>query len=140
MAISQRRCASSRLSSRPSTPPKPRRARLKPMLRLDRTALLFSVNTFAAAMLALYIAFSIGLSQPYWAMTTAYIVSHPLSGAVRSKAVYRILGTLLGASAAVGLVPNLVDSPVLLSLALALWVGGCLAVSLLDRTPRSYVL
>jgi uncharacterized membrane protein YccC len=110
------------------------------MPRFDRAALLFALNTFAAAMLALYIGFALGMAQPYWAMTTAYIVSHPLSGAVRSKAVYRILGTLLGAAAAVAMVPVLVASPVLLSLALALWVGGCLTVSLLDRTPRSYVL
>ena len=110
------------------------------MPRLDRATLLFAFNTFAAAMLALYIAFTLGMAQPYWAMTTAYLVSNPLSGAVRSKAVYRLLGTLLGGTAAVLLVPMLVDSPVLLSLALALWVGGCLTVSLLDRTPRSYVL
>jgi uncharacterized membrane protein YccC len=107
---------------------------------LNRDTALFSANSFAAAFLALFIAFSIGLPQPYWAMTTAYIVSQPLSGAVRSKAIYRVLGTMLGGAAAVAMVPNLVNAPVLLSLALALWVGGCLAVSLLDRTPRSYVL
>lgn len=110
------------------------------MFRFDRAALLFSLNSFAAAMLALYIGFAIGLPRPYWAMTTAYIVSQPLSGAVRSKAVYRITGTLVGAAAAVALVPNLVNSPLLLSAALALWVGACLTVSLLDRTPRSYLL
>lgn len=107
---------------------------------LNRDTALFSANSFAAAFLALFIAFSIGLPQPYWAMTTAYIISQPLSGAVRSKAIYRVLGTMLGGAAAVAMVPNLVNAPVLLSLALALWVGGCLAVSLLDRTPRSYVL
>ncbi|MBQ1541015.1 MAG: FUSC family protein [Caulobacteraceae bacterium] len=109
-------------------------------IKIDRAAALFSANSFAAAMLALFIGFSLGLPRPYWAMTTAYIVSQPLSGAVRSKAVYRVAGTLLGAAATVALVPNLVNSPLLLSLALAIWVGGCLAVSLLDRTPRSYVL
>ncbi len=108
--------------------------------KFDRWTLLFSLNSFAAAMLALYIGFALGLPRPYWAMTTAYIVSQPLSGAVRSKALYRVLGTILGASATVVLVPNLVNAPWLLSLALALWVGGCLAISLLDRTPRSYVL
>ncbi|MBO9706810.1 MAG: FUSC family protein [Caulobacter sp.] len=108
--------------------------------KFDRATVLFSVNSFAAAMLALYIGFALGLPRPYWAMTTAYIVSQPLSGAVRSKAIYRLVGTLLGAAAAVALVPNLVNSPLLLSLALALWVGGCLTVSLLDRTPRSYLL
>lgn len=108
--------------------------------KFDRHTLLFSANSFAAAMLALYIGFALGLPRPYWAMTTAYIVSQPLAGAVRSKAVYRVLGTVLGAAAAVALVPNLVNAPVLLCLALALWVGGCLTISLLDRTPRSYLL
>ena len=100
---------------------------------------LFSAKTFLAGMLALYIAFSIDLSRPYWALATVYIVSQPLAGALRSKAVYRIVGTLLGAVVTVALVPNLVNSPELLSAALALWVGLCLYLSLLDRTPRSYL-
>lgn len=110
------------------------------MPKFDRWTLLFSLNSFVAAMLALWIGFAVGLPRPYWAMTTAYIVSQPLAGAVRSKALYRVLGTMLGGAAAVALVPNLVNAPVLLCLALALWVGACLTISLLDRTPRSYVL
>lgn len=100
---------------------------------------LFSVKTFAASMLALYLAMRIGLARPFWAMTTVYIVSNPLAGAIRSKALYRIAGTVIGSVATVLLVPSLVNSPELLSLTLALWVGLCLFVSLLDRTPRSYV-
>jgi uncharacterized membrane protein YccC len=100
---------------------------------------IFSINSFVAAMLALYIAFSIGLPRPYWAMLTVYITVQPLSGALRSKAVYRVLGTIVGGTAAVALVPNLVNSPALLSVALAGWVGFCLYISLLDRTPRSYI-
>ena len=100
---------------------------------------IFSINSFVAAMLALYIAFSIGLPRPYWAMLTVYITVQPLSGALRSKAVYRVIGTLMGGTAAVALVPNLVNSPIVLSVALAAWVGFCLYVSLLDRTPRSYM-
>lgn len=107
---------------------------------LNRASMLFSLNSFVAAMAALFIGFSLGLPRPYWAMTTAYIVSQPLAGAVRSKAVYRVFGTLLGAAAAVALVPNLVNSPLVLSFALALWVGVCLFISLMDRTPRSYLL
>ncbi|PVM77422.1 FUSC family protein [Caulobacter radicis] len=110
------------------------------MPKFDRWTLLFSLNSFVAAMLALWIGFAVGLPRPYWAMTTAYIVSQPLAGAVRSKALYRVLGTMLGGAAAVAMVPNLVNAPVLLCLALALWVGACLTISLLDRTPRSYVL
>ena len=100
----------------------------------------FGANCFFAAMLALYIGLAMGLPRPYWAMTTVYIVSQPLSGALRSKAVYRAVGTLLGAAAAIAMVPSLANAPELLSAALALWVGGCLFVALLDRTPRSYVL
>jgi len=36
------------------------------------------------------------------------------------------------------LIPPLVQSPVLLSLAVSLWVGLCLFAALQDRTPRSY--
>ncbi len=100
---------------------------------------LFSLKAFAASMLALYLAMALSLPRPYWAMATVYVVANPLSGATRSKAAYRVGGTLLGASAAVLLVPLLVDAPVLLSLAVALWTGTLLTVSLLDRTPRSYL-
>lgn len=99
----------------------------------------FSARTFASAMLALYIAFSLDLPRPYWAMATAYIVAQPLTGAMRSKGVYRFCGTLLGAVAAVALVPNLSQAPELLVAAMALWTGVCLYFALLDRTPRSYV-
>ncbi|SMP65155.1 FUSC family protein [Noviherbaspirillum suwonense] len=105
----------------------------------SRAELLFSAKSFAAAMLALYLALSIGLPRPFWAMLTAYVVSSPLSGAVRSKAVYRVGGTLLGSMATVLMVPGLANSPELLTLALACWVGLCLYISLHDRTPRSYV-
>ncbi len=100
---------------------------------------LFALRTFAAAMLAFYIALSIGLDRPYWAMATVYIVAQPLIGAMRSKAIYRLIGTLMGAAATVLLVPNLVDAPELLTAALALWTGVCLYIALLDRTPRSYL-
>ncbi|TFW31116.1 FUSC family protein [Massilia horti] len=101
---------------------------------------LFSIKCFAAAMLSLYISMRIGLPRPFWAMMTSYIVAAPFAGPTRSKAVYRAGGTLLGAIAVIVLVPQLVNAPELLSLALALWIGGCLYVSLLDRTPRSYTL
>jgi uncharacterized membrane protein YccC len=101
--------------------------------------LIFSINCFLACLLALWIAFSIGLPRPYWAMLTVYITSQPLTGALRSKAVYRMLGTTIGGIAAVAIVPTFVNAPVMMSLALAAWVGFCLYVSLLDRTPRAYV-
>ena len=100
---------------------------------------LFSAKAFTAAMLALYVALAMDLPRPYWAMTTVYVVANPLTGATTSKALYRALGTLIGATGAVVLVPTFVTVPELLSLAVALWVGGLLYLSRLDRTPRSYV-
>ena len=104
----------------------------------DTGGWIFAMKTFAAAMLALYIALAAGLERPYWAMATVYIVANPLSGAMRSKAVYRLLGTLAGAIATIAIVPNLVNTPELLSAALALWIAGCLYLAMVDRTPRAY--
>lgn len=106
----------------------------------SRQEWLFSLKSFAAAMLALYVSSRFGLPRPFWALMTAYIVAHPLAGHVRSKSLYRLWGTVLGCAATVVLVPSLSGSPVLLSLALALWVGMCLYLSLLDRSARSYAL
>ena len=99
----------------------------------------YAAKTFAAAMLALYLGFALSVPRPYWAMATVYICSNPLAGATRSKAAFRLAGTLIGATAAVVLVPNLAPAPELLTLALALWIGVCVFVALLDRSPRSYV-
>jgi uncharacterized membrane protein YccC len=99
----------------------------------------FALANTAAILGALYIAFALDLERPYWAMFTVFIVAKPISGAVRSKAVYRFLGTVGGAAMALLLVPPLVQAPLLLCLAISGWVGICLYFSLLDRTPRSYV-
>lgn len=106
---------------------------------IRHAALVFSLRTFAAAMLAFSIALLLDMPRPYWAMASVYITSNQFTGATASKAVYRILGTLIGAAATIVLVPNLVDAPELLSLCIALWVGICLYLSLMEGTPRSYV-
>ena len=100
----------------------------------------FAVKTAVAAILALYLAMWIDLPRPYWSLGTVYVTSQMLAGGTRSRAVYRVSGTLLGACASVVLVPNLVDAPELLTLAIALWVAVCLYFALLDRTPRSYLM
>ena len=100
---------------------------------------IFSINCFIATILTLFIAFSLDLKSPAWAMTTVYLTSQPLSGVMRAKAVYRVIGTIVGGIAMIAIVPNLVDAPELTTLAIILWVAFCLYVSLLDRTPRAYM-
>jgi uncharacterized membrane protein YccC len=101
--------------------------------------IIFSVNCYIATILTMFVAFSLDLKSPGWAMTTVYLTSQPLSGAMRAKAVYRAIGTFVGAAAMVAIVPNLVNAPELTTLAIMLWVALCVFVSLLDRTPRSYM-
>ncbi|MDH0863415.1 FUSC family protein [Mitsuaria sp. GD03876] len=103
-----------------------------------RAEWIFSFKAFAAAMLAVFLASWAGQPRPFWALMTAYIVAHPMAGAVRSKGLFRFIGTLVGGTAAVLMVPRFANAPELLSLALALWVAGCLTLSLRDRTPRAY--
>lgn len=107
--------------------------------RFGLPAALFSLKCLLAAMLALFVALSIGLERPYWAFLTSYLVAQPMAGAVISKAVFRTIGTLAGAIFSVAVVPPLVNAPELLVLAMACWLGLCVFVSLLDRTPRSYM-
>lgn len=110
---------------------------MKALLR-DRQAWLFSAKTFAASIAALYVGLAGNLSRPYWAMATVYIVSQPLLGPTRAKGVYRVLGTLLAVAATLVMLPNLVETPLLLSAAMALWLSACLFLALLNRGPRGY--
>jgi uncharacterized membrane protein YccC len=112
---------------------------MKALIRADAEAVLFSAKCFIAAMLAYYIALRIGLNRPFWAVVTSYIIAQPLAGAVLSKAVFRLAGTVLGAAVSVLLVPTFVNEPAVLSLALSLWLGLCIYLAQLDRTPRAYI-
>ncbi|HEU4698776.1 MAG TPA: FUSC family protein [Gemmatimonadales bacterium] len=99
----------------------------------------FALKTFAAAMLALFVAFGTGMERPMWALTTVYVVSQPLSGAIRSKGTFRFVGTLIGAAVAVALTGLLAASPGVLTLALVGWFCLCGYLAAVDRTPRGYL-
>lgn len=109
-----------------------------PSLLSDAHALLYSVRSFAAAMLAYYVALAIGLERPSWAIITVYIVSQTSVGASLSRSLYRLAGTVAGAGATVLIVPTFVNTPILCSVILAGWITFCLYLSLLERTPRAY--
>jgi outer membrane protein TolC len=47
----------------------------------------FSAKTALAALMALWVTLWAGLSMPFWAMTTIFLVANPLSGATRSAYV-----------------------------------------------------
>ena len=98
----------------------------------------FAIKVALAALLALGIAFWVDLPRPYWAVVSIYTVSQPLSGATTPKAAtgctapfWRDRRDRIGAQSRQ--YPDCCVLP---------WRSGsgCLYFSLLDRTPRSYVL
>jgi len=106
---------------------------------MNARGLVFGLNCAIASILALFVAFSFELPNPSWAVLTVYITSQPMTqGGVWGKALYRVVGTVVALTAALIIIPNLIDAPELMILALAAWLGLCLYLSLLDRSPRSY--
>jgi uncharacterized membrane protein YccC len=101
--------------------------------------IVFAAKTTIAAIVCLLIAFREDLQNPYWSALTVYVLTtQPQAGAVRSKAIFRLAGTLLGAVAAVALCAMFSSD-----------VGGLLAATIaaivliiylkgLDRTPLNY--
>lgn len=108
------------------------------MLKSPLFETIFAIKTFSAAMLALYLSMWLGLENPSWAMMCVYIIAQPFSGMALVKGVSRLLGTLFGAIACMILLLALHNTPLLHLLALALWLGSCLALSLLERSAYSY--
>src|SRR5215510_15124702 len=109
--------------------------------RLDHqttVGLAFAVKTFAASMLALYIAFWAGLDDPRWSFLTVYIVSQPDSGLVLAKSFYRILGTVAGLLVTVALVFGLAQYGELFVAALAAWLCFCNFAARAVRNFASY--
>ena len=96
----------------------------------------FCAEDFCSGNAGILDALLLDMPRPYLAMTLVYITANRLTGATWSKAVYRILGTLIGAAGTIALIPNLVNAPELLSLVVALWLGTFLYFSMIDGTPR----
>jgi Fusaric acid resistance protein family len=107
-------------------------------LAIDLKRLTFSLSTFIAAALVLIVSFEVSLPRPWWALLTVYVTAQPMAGAFRPKVLYRLGGIGIGAAVSILLVPNLQNSPILLVLCLALWIGFCINLAVLDRTPRAF--
>jgi uncharacterized membrane protein YccC len=100
---------------------------------------IFAAKTTASGLLALLVAFTFNLDQPYWALLTVFIVSQPQqSGQVLAKSFYRVIGTLIGAAIALLFVALFAQERVLFLGALALWIGLCAFGSQYARNSAAY--
>ena len=119
-------------TARPETGQSPRR-----ILALTSN-LLFGLRLWAAACLALYIAFWLQLDNAYWAATTAAIVAQPSLGASLRKARFRMVGTVLGAVAIVVLTACFPQNRAGFLLGLAFWGAACGFVATILRNFAAY--
>lgn len=98
----------------------------------------YALRTTLAMCLALSFAYSLDLDQPYWAMTSAAVVSFPTVGGAISKSLGRIVGSLIGAVAAILIAGYTLNDPWLFSFAFASWLGFCTWISNLHQNNVAY--
>jgi uncharacterized membrane protein YccC len=101
-------------------------------------ALVFAFKAFAAGILALFLAFWLGLDEPKWTLLTVFIVAQPESGLVLAKGFYRILGTIGGVLMTIAFVFAFSQSGELFLAALAVWLGFCNFAARATRNFASY--
>lgn len=89
----------------------------------------YALRNTIAMCLALSIAYGLQLDEPYWAMTSAAVVSFPTVGGVISKSLGRIVGSMLGATAALMIAGHTLDEPWLFAVSIAGWLALCTWVS-----------
>lgn len=82
-----------------------------PRVKATRPQWRYALRNGIAMCLALSIAYALDLDEPYWAMTSAAVVSFPTVGGVISKSFGRIAGSLLGACAALLLAGHTLNDP-----------------------------
>ncbi|HEX7934532.1 MAG TPA: FUSC family protein [Paraburkholderia sp.] len=95
-------------------------------------------KTVSAGLIALGIAMLLDLPQPRIAMTTVFVLMQPFSGMVLAKSFYRILGTAVGAIAALTLGALFVQQAELHMLGMIVWVSACIAAAVRFRHFRWY--
>ncbi|MER9300989.1 FUSC family protein [Mesorhizobium sp. M0621] len=103
-----------------------------------RSDWIFALRTVSAGLIALLAAYALKLDHPQWAMMTVFIVAQPVAGMVLAKGFYRLLGTLVGGMAAIGITTVFGTGPWVLVTVLAVWIGICTFVSSLLRNPEAY--
>ena len=102
--------------------------------------LIFSLKAFAAAMLSFWINCALDLPRPTWALFLVYVLMQPVSGAVRSEAASRMIGTVAGGAIVLALQALLANLPGALFLTSGAVVFACFFVALIDPMPRGHAI
>nr|WP_277876919.1 FUSC family protein [Acetobacter conturbans] len=99
---------------------------------------MYASRVFISIGLALWMAGFLMLENPISAVTTVLIVANPTPGALISKSVWRIVGTLVGTTLGIALMACFPQQPVLFFGGLAMLIGLACFVATLLRFYRAY--
>jgi uncharacterized membrane protein YccC len=98
----------------------------------------FALRIWIAMMLALAAAFWLQLDSASSAATCVAILAQPKRGQAISKAVYRLLGTLIGAAVSIVFMALFGQDRVLLLIAFTTWLGLCVFTAQYLQDTRAY--
>ena len=98
----------------------------------------FALRIWIAMMLALAAAFWLQLDSASSAATCVAILAQPKRGQAISKAVYRLLGTLIGAAVSIVFMALFGQDRVLLLVSFTTWLGLCVFTAQYLQDTRAY--
>ncbi|MBE7211418.1 MAG: FUSC family protein [Gluconacetobacter diazotrophicus] len=115
-------------------PPVPLRAalRLLPPLAWD------SIRLGLTVVMAFFLAMELEFATPEWAGWTVLSVSLSTRSSSLQKSLWRVIGSVVGAAAAVATIAVFAQSALALDVAIAAWLGLAAALSSVERGQRSY--
>jgi uncharacterized membrane protein YccC len=102
------------------------------------TSWAFAIRIWLAAIVALYVSFWLSLEMPSIAIITVAILAEPTRGQALEKAAFRVIATIIGVAASIAITGLFSQTPALLLIAYAGWMGLCVYIAGLLDGNRAY--
>ncbi len=100
----------------------------------------YASKAFIASVLALMVGFSQNLENPYWSVLSIYIIVNPPgAAAIRSKCLFRLLGTVIGGVLVIAVTGLFGDQIGILLTATIAVIVGAMFLNQIDKTPTGYI-
>ena len=104
----------------------------------DLPRMRFAFRTALACVVALLLAWALGLEHPQWAGMSVWAAAQPTRGQLIEKSFFRFAGTVSGTIVGVLLVLGFEIHPAILVIGLALWIAVCTWIGNLQRGFVAY--
>lgn len=104
-------------------------------------AIRYGIKFGLAGILAVFIALTLRLQEPTWALFTVFVLMiAQYVGAIAEKSIFRVLGTVVGGILGYLLTAGLEQNPVIFLLLVSLAVGACTTLFGQSRYPYAFLL